>query len=1071
MIKKVELLVESKTVELFGDESFPLTFSIDDINNIGKKTAAYSKEISIPSTKVNDQIFTQLFDVTIEGGFNPISRKRATLFVDGVAIMNGYFKLLAINIKEGINATYTGQLFEEQINFVAALDDYLLENLNITLTGTTQPNIVAPYTQLTTFQFTGLGDYYTIGKTNTGADWADANIVTGVTFGSGFYGLISQQARSTNGIPAGYSWIPSTVGAYEAIVDQYVELDIRLELATISAATYNYRVSFSDYSSPTSGLFSDYTLASGAFSAPAPPVAGTHGYLTLLNLGVALKTGDKVRVEYWCTTGNNFTTVLPGSPSMIASGTSINGRIYQGSNTITTTGFTTSVESIIKNINTVNNSDDYPIVFPLIDYSQNYKFYDKNNPYQYTSNPVDLRIQVNAEDLRPMTFVKNVWDSIFKQAGFKYKSDFLNSSTFKSMVIGGGMDDKDISTLVFESIPNANFLNGTTTTGSTNINDIYISGLKDTQTVNASNQVTNYRYNEFSFSNVDFSIISGTSKLWSISTLVEPYSTYIPSRNFVNVNAHMILPTPFAASPTNYYGYDLTTVSSNSEKYGVLPTAAVDGKYRVHCGIYAYANPTLNVSTPIALPGKKFKLQLQKLSIGSYKYYPTTSTAPAYDKWTIVKEVLYKTIATGATGEAFQLEIDETIDLKKGDMIRVILLGDPNSNFTAYGGTLQQSIAFEKNPLHSFLRVYRLGIATNSLITNAATLLPKNFKQRDFILQLSKMFNLYFEADNEDSKTLIIEPRDTYYELGKIQNWSKKIDYTKDFNIEILSHNYPKTMTFKYSDDDKDYYSSEYSGYTANKLIFGSYIFTSPNEYNTNDDLLDLKFAPSYIQKLPDSDMRITKIMNPSLFDPDSTTTKYPYKISPRIMMYKKVATPASTYSIYYGNVVNDSFWIPLALLNYSSISKSYFKMDYYGYAGHLNDPKTPTFDLNWYTDFNYVPNTTGTTQNLINVFYKNQLIELTDQTARKVTCYVDLKPIDIVNLRFCDIFYFNKEYWRLLEISDFDTSSDVNKTTKCTFIKIVRAQTNGLIDYKAFGYLGISGGSAGGILGNTDPE
>jgi hypothetical protein len=142
-----------------------------------------------------------------------------------------------------------------------------------------------------------------------------------------------------------------------------------------------------------------------------------------------------------------------------------------------------------------------------------------------------------------------------------------------------------------------------------------------------------------------------------------------------------------------------------------------------------------------------------------------------------------------------------------------------------------------------------------------------------------------------------------------------------------------------------------------------------------------------------------------------------------------------------------------------------------YGYAGHLNDPKIPTFDLNWYTDLSYLPGTTGTTQNLINVFYKNQLIELTDQTARKVTCYVDLKPVDIVNLRFCDVFYFNKEYWRLLEISDYDTSSDVNKTTKCTFIKIVRAQTNGLIDYQAFGYLGISGGSAGGILGNTDPE
>jgi hypothetical protein len=53
-----------------------------------------------------------------------------------------------------------------------------------------------------------------------------------------------------------------------------------------------------------------------------------------------------------------------------------------------------------------------------------------------------------------------------------------------------------------------------------------------------------------------------------------------------------------------------------------------------------------------------------------------------------------------------------------------------------------------------------------------------------------------------------------------------------------------------------------------------------------------------------------------------------------------------------------------------------------------------------------------------------------------------------------------------LIEIKDYDTSSDVGQTTRCTFIKVLRAQTNQLIDYGAFGYGGLAGGTAGGLTG-----
>lgn len=103
-------------------------------------------------------------------------------------------------------------------------------------------------------------------------------------------------------------------------------------------------------------------------------------------------------------------------------------------------------------------------------------------------------------------------------------------------------------------------------------------------------------------------------------------------------------------------------------------------------------------------------------------------------------------------------------------------------------------------------------------------------------------------------------------------------------------------------------------------------------------------------------------------------------------------------------------------------------------------------------------------------------MIELTDQTARLMICSMYLTPTDIANFRFNDVIYAHKEYWRVNKIIDYDTSSDVNQTTKVELIKILRADTSKLIDYTQGGYLGIAGGTGGGIstggggIGGTTP-
>jgi hypothetical protein len=787
--------------------------------------------------------------------------------------------------------------------------------------------------------------------------------------------------------------------------------------------------------------------------------------------------GDKIRIEVYQESGTN-------SLFRAAVGSSIGGRIFTGTYSSITTGYTVSMGNVIRTIATGNTSDDFPIAFPLIDYSKRYNFVDKDlkTAYQYKPNN---ELYVNIEDLRPVVFAKRVWDAIFQQSGFKYKSKFINSDMFKRLVIAGGVDDTDISALVGETIMNES---STFNIGGQSIKLGPISlggrlgGTQDQQFFNTAGQVNGYRYNELHMGDISFSLdfLQQRQKIFAARNLVDAYMTPIPAKDFDHINAHKVVTAgSFTPIQDIYYGYYVGFAFTETDRYGFFFTAATNSKYRMHSRIdltarQLFVSPT---NTVVNIP-VKVTLQIQKLSIGSYKYYPNSSTTPSYDNWQAIKQIQYTIPNTGTTTGAtfdFSLELDETFTLKKGDMVRVIIIGDPNRQITGYAANaLRQDIEFYMDRNRTFCRFYRHGTVFNGTISNAASLLPRKFKQREFILELAKMFNLYFEVDKEDPRTLIIEPRDTYYEDGIIRNWERKIDYTKDFTLDILSHELAKTSTFKYADDDSgDYLSTLYGSYSGNNLVFGSYIFTSPNEYNVDNDELESKFAPTYTQKIGQTNIKITKIHASEIYEPDYSGAPVKYKIKPRLMLYKKMPMPAfSTGFITYLGFSVPNEYTPLNQNTFSFNDSDYnHPMTEYGYAGHLNDPNNPTFDLNWFTDFNYLPGTTGTTQNLFNVFYKQQMIELSDQTARKLTCHVELNSVDIANLRFNDIYFFNDDYWRLIEISDYDTSSDVKQTTKCTFIKVVRAQTNQLIDYATYGYLGINGGTGGGLFGGVEPE
>ena len=103
MKKKVELIIGQGVNQISLDLtensiSIALQYSIDDIRSIDKKNSNYSKTITLPGTKKNNNAFGSLFDVNSTfDEYNPNLKTPARIVVDSSPVLEGYLQLTKVN--------------------------------------------------------------------------------------------------------------------------------------------------------------------------------------------------------------------------------------------------------------------------------------------------------------------------------------------------------------------------------------------------------------------------------------------------------------------------------------------------------------------------------------------------------------------------------------------------------------------------------------------------------------------------------------------------------------------------------------------------------------------------------------------------------------------------------------------------------------------------------------------------------------------------------------------------------------------------------------------------------------
>lgn len=303
-------------------------------------------------------------------------------------------------------------------------------------------------------------------------------------------------------------------------------------------------------------------------------------------------------------------------------------------------------------------------------------------------------------------------------------------------------------------------------------------------------------------------------------------------------------------------------------------------------------------------------------------------------------------------------------------------------------------------------------------------IIPKKVKQTDFMLSLMRMFNLYFEPSKDLPNTLIIEPRDDYYASGEIEDWTRKIDLNVQISEQIIAETQNKYTQFLYKSDD-DWYNSDYTSKTNN--IFGEYDYIMDNDFIKGTKKIELLFSPTPMTNVMDA----YGIIIPKILKISNTTTgdgvAQHYDFNTRILTRNNTGLISAG-----GNIIR-----------FEGASYSY-----YPYAGHLDNPINPTYDLNfgeitsiydggafgW--DHYTIP---LVNDNLFNTYYAKMLDEYSNPSSKIVSLSMYLTPVDVANFRFNKSIYLDidgvGQYYKVLNIDNYDPTTN-GSTCKVTLLK-----------------------------------
>jgi hypothetical protein len=654
-------------------------------------------------------------------------------------------------------------------------------------------------------------------------------------------------------------------------------------------------------------------------------------------------------------------------------------------------------------MNTWTSSTALGYYYGLIDYTADFDIVGSNETRLY----------------RPQVYLKKFVDDILSEAGYIYQSDFFdNDATYNNILIPY-MDVKDSKITSIVDNKNERVFIGLTTS-----NQVYgftlSAGVSNnseaTQRLRFANEVTPYsdiqskwnsslyQYNgdginrtiQFGL-NLDFTLnIQGLSSVFDDYILeVEFRRSINPKTGAVNTTTGFPIPTlkpiqgggitdPYIIKrniDTNFYGSVLSNFTSNNVVNTSLP-------FETYRGVVESA----------LLDGRANVDNLFKpIEVGEFV-------------WATIRLKWFRT-STTTTGNFNYITFNSTPTVGDFGSFFISNLNAP-SNFS------------------------------NGFTVNMNALLPQNIKQKDFLSSVIKMFNLYIDVDKLNSKKLIIEPRNTFYQNTAL-DFSDKLDISSEIKQELLIDKNSQYL-FTHKNDVNELLLKNY--FDEFNEIYGQEKIELEGEYKSSSTKIETIFTPLVTQNV-------------------DLIGGYQYK-SLIVGRMSKINPKTSDFGKFSGGLRicqrNPAGFVLLD--NIERYLFATFSLNYYPYVGHYNHPLNASSDLNFgLTKALYYDGNVATSNNLYNLYWRELVEEMTDIDARIVTATFYLDPNDINQFSFRN----------LIRVKQISPSSDVIfKVNKLDYDPNSKKATLELLKSKQFDYRSVGGiGRTGSFTSLTPPK
>lgn len=598
----------------------------------------------------------------------------------------------------------------------------------------------------------------------------------------------------------------------------------------------------------------------------------------------------------------------------------------------------------------------------------------------------DLKTIVHIEKWQPAFYAKTIFDKIFEKAGFRYRSEFLNSETFRRLIIPMSKENLQIDQA---AVDKAEFLanvghTGTATDGfpiGTGTAPLYgyVGWNSGTITKESAAEVWDgiptsgpIRFNFDTpgsttaipaprdpgdvFKNND-TFVAPKNGTFRLQASIIPVIAFKPPKiNFYTINVRNEL--------VDYPGIPVRVKLINKNTKAVLASKTTD-----------VLVPDTSVTTPVAFEGNVFLEWEGYLSKG-------TELQIIVQYW-IRKQVGGNAVITkDSIGTPYVVPMNIYI---KGNL-------DNSSNFSA--------------------RLTDLNVGEGDAI-NMNQVAP-SISATEFITNINRMFNLYWVPTGRD-REFSIEPKDDIYNSAKdkIYDWTESINRDENMSIEPLFNLIGNKYKWSYTEDG-DYLNKKYTD--AAKAIYGEREIVIDNDFLDDNPEIKTGFSPTPLYSPPFN----PGISLSGIFAQDGTKFKRVVP-RPRILYWGGMKPYAAEF--------NDSreVWIDaFGADNKSTGAWIYRRVDSNGkiayefpYAGHLDDPYNPTLDLNYGLCEEYYFNyQILTDSNLYNRYWRSSAEEILSPSQHLLTATVNLSSTEVSTLDLRATIQVDNIYYRINKLT-----------------------------------------------------